>query len=104
MRPERRGKKIAEAAARQQIEAMTAEREAAKGKVEEAERQRLAAVTQLATVKAQQDTVVAERTAEVRAAMEKNKADEINTLRAQQASETQKLAEQMAALQRRLDT
>jgi hypothetical protein len=97
------GKKLAEAGLLQQIENLTAAQATAAAKSEQLEEQRLAAVTELVTVKAQKDAEIAARTAEVRAAMEVNKVEEINVVRAQHATEAKALNDQIAALQRRVE-
>lgn len=96
------GKKLADASLQQQIETLTLAQAATFGRAQELEEQRLAAVTELATVKAQKEAEIAARTAEVRAAMELNKVEEINAVRAQAATDAKALNEQIAALQKRV--
>lgn len=97
------GKKLAEAGLLQQIDTLTAAHVAATGRAQQLEEQRLQAVTDLATERAQKEAEVATRTAEVRTAMELSKAEEINIVRAQAATEAQGLNAQIAALQKRVD-
>lgn len=96
------GKTIASAALQQTIERMAGEQSEAKSKLEEAERQKLAAITELAKSKEQQEVVVAQRAAEVRTAMDKSKAEEINSIKAQHAEEARTLNDQIAALKKRV--
>lgn len=98
------GKALANLALQQTIERMSGEQSEAKSKLEEAERQKLAAITELAKSKEQQEAVAAQRAAEVRIAMDKSKAEEINSLKAQHAEEARTLNDQIAALQKRVAT
>lgn len=96
------GKTLADAALQQTIDRMVSEQSEANLKLEAAEREKLAAIAQLTKSKEEQEAVVAERAAELRSAMEKNKAEEINSLKAQHADEARTLNEQIAALQKRV--
>jgi len=98
------GKDAANAEAQQKIDAMVAAQEESRLKFEDLERQRIAAVGQLEALKANQEALVAQRTGEVRASLEKDKVAEIDALKAQHNEETQKLADQMQAMRRQLDT
>jgi hypothetical protein len=97
------GKRQATAEAQQQLETMTAERDVAARKVEEAETSKAVALKQFEELKAQHDAVVVQRTAEVRLAMEQDTLEKINVLNAKHAEDTQKLSEQLVTMQRRLD-
>jgi hypothetical protein len=98
------GKKVAEEAARQKIEALTAAREADALKVTEAEQKRLAAVSQFEALKAQTEVIAAARAAEVRAALEKASAEAMNAKDAQHAEAMQKVSDQLTAMQRRVES
>lgn len=97
------GKKLADTGLQQQIEALMTAQAATNTRAQLLEEQRLAAVTELATVKAQKDAEIATRTAEVRTAMELNKAEEINAVNAKNAAEAKMLNEKIAALQKLVD-
>jgi hypothetical protein len=94
------GKQAAEAEAQQRLAAALAAQEADKKKLQEAERQRLEAVNQYQTLKAQSDTIVTTRIAEARAAIEKSNAEANSVKDAQQAEAMQKLSDQLTVLQR----
>ena len=96
------GKKAAEAEANQRVEQLVAAQEVSRLKLEDSERQRLTVAGQYETLKAQNDTLVAERIAEARAALEKDTAEKINAKDAQHADATQKIVEQLKAVQARL--
>lgn len=96
-------KKAAEAEAQQKLDALQAAQEASAAKVQELAQQKAATEQQLAKLKADQETLIAARAAEARAAYEKTKAEEINTINSKHAEEKQKIVEQMTAMQRRLD-
>jgi hypothetical protein len=96
------GKNAAAAEGQQKMDALRAEQEAAKLKLQEAEQLKVAAEQQLAKLKADQEAIISARANEARAALEKAKADEINALNAKHAEDTQKLADQMKGMQRQL--
>ncbi|WP_316162836.1 hypothetical protein [Bradyrhizobium sp. SZCCHNRI20481] len=96
-------KKAAEEAGRQKIESLSAEREAATLKAAEAEGKRLEAVSQFEALKAQTETIAAARAAETRTALEKDNADKMKVKDAEHAAAIQKLSDQLAAVQRKLD-
>jgi hypothetical protein len=97
------GKKAAAAEAQQKVDVLQAEQQAAKLKLQQAEQLKAAAEEQVAKLKADQDAMVKARADEARAALETAKADEINALSAKHAQDTQKLSDQMAAMQRQLE-
>ena len=96
------GKALADASLQQIIEKITGDQAEAKSKLEEAERQRLAAIADLTKAKEEQEALIAQRTAEVRNAVDKSKTEEINSLKAQHAEEAKTLNDQIAALQKRV--
>lgn len=96
------GKALANASLQQIIEKMTADQAEAKSKLEEADQQRLAAIADLTKAKEEQEALIAQRTAEVRSAVDKSKLDEINSIKAQHAEESKTLNDQIAALQKRV--
>ena len=69
------GKQVAEAAAQRHLATVLAAQEADKKKLQEAEQQRLEAVTQYQTLKGQTDTIVTARVAEARTALGKSNAE-----------------------------
>jgi hypothetical protein len=97
-------KKAAEEASRVKIEALTAEREAAAAKLAEADEKRQQAVNEFESLKAQTETIAAARAAEVREAMEKDNTEKNKVKEAEHAAAMQKLAEQLSAVQRKLDS
>ena len=97
------GKKAAEAEAEQKVQQLAASLEADKLKLEESERQRLAAVNQYEALKTQANTIVATRIAEARAALEKSNTEAQNLKDAQHAEAMQKVSDQLRVLQRRVD-
>ncbi len=97
------GKKTAEAQAEQKVQQLVASQQADKLKLEESERQRLAAVNQYEALKTQTDTIITARVAEARAALEKSNAETVNAKDAQHAEAMQKLSDQLKAVQRRID-
>jgi hypothetical protein len=97
------GKKNAETEAQLKLDALQAAQMATNLKLQEVEQQKATAEKRLATVKAEQDTILAARSAEMRTALEKHKADEINALNAKHVEETQKLSDQMKTMQRQLE-
>jgi hypothetical protein len=96
-------KKEAESASRQKIESLMAEREAAAAKVAEAEEKRLQVVNQFEALKTQTEAVAAARAAEAREALEKDNADKMKAKEAEHAAAIQKLSDQLAVVQRKLD-
>jgi len=101
------GIKIAEAAAQERIEALVAAKEAlqatAAETLAEAERQKNEAVSQAQNLKANIDSAINQRSQEIREAMEKDKTDTVNAIKAQHFQEALKLNEMVQNLQRRLD-
>jgi hypothetical protein len=101
------GKKIAEAAAQSQMQALRDANEHLKlitaEQLAEANRQREKALQDMESLKADQEKVIGQRTTEVREAMEKDKLDAVNTVKAQHFEETLKLNEMVQTLQRRLE-
>jgi hypothetical protein len=101
------GMKIAEAAAQERIQTLVAANQTlqttAAEKLAEAERQKNEAVSQTENLKAAMETTVNQRAQEIRAAMEKDKTDTVNAVKAQHFQETLKLNEMAQNLQRRLD-
>jgi hypothetical protein len=96
-------KRLAEEASRQQIERLTAQRESANAKFAEAEEKRQAAVNQFEGLKAQTETIAAARAAEAREAVEKDNAEKNKVKDAEHAAAMQKMAAELAAVQRKLD-
>ena len=96
------GKSIANAALQQTIAKMASDQLEVKSKFEEAERQRLAALEEVAKSQQKIEEIVSQRTTEVRTAMEKSKVDDLNALKAQHAEESRKMNDQIAALQKRV--
>jgi hypothetical protein len=96
-------KKETEEASRTKIESLTAEREAAAAKIAEMEEKRLQAVTQFEALKTQTETIAAARAAEAREALEKDSAEKMRSKEAEHATAIQKLSDQLAAVQRKLD-
>lgn len=94
------GKKAAEAEAEQRLVALQTAQEADKKKLQEAEQRRVEAVSQLAALTAQTDTIVATRVAEARTALEKNNTETLNLKEAQHAAAMQKLSEELKTMQR----
>ena len=84
-------------AANENLQATTAE------KLAEAERQKNEAVSQAEALKANMENAVNQRAQEIRDAMEKDKTDTVNTIKAEHFQETLKLTEMVQNLQRRLD-
>jgi hypothetical protein len=101
------GIKTAEAAAAERIQSLVAANEtlqvATAEKLSEAERQKNEAVSQAESLKANMETTVNQRALEIREAMEKDKTDTVNAVKAQHFQETLKLNEMVQNLQRRLD-
>lgn len=101
------GAKAAEAAAQERINSLTAANAALQAanaeKLAEAERQKNEAVGQVEALKASMDSAVNQRAQEIREALEKDKADTVNTIKSDHFKETQKLNEMVQSLQRRLD-
>lgn len=101
------GVKIAEAAAQERIQFLTATNETLQAttaeKLADAERQKNEAITQTEALKAGMDTAVSQRAQEIREAMEKDKTDTVNAVKAEHFQETLKLTEMVQNLQRRLD-
>lgn len=97
------GKKTAEALLQQQIVALTAAQAAATQQAQETEQKRLDAVTELTTLKAQQEAAIKTRTDEVRVAMEAQKLEEINAINAKNAADAKVQNDKIAALQKRVD-
>jgi hypothetical protein len=97
------GKRQAAAEAQLKWDSIAAEHEVAKRKLEESEKLKLTTEKRFEELKAQHDAALAQRTAEVRAAIEKDGIEKINALTAKHAKDTQGLAEQLKSMQRRLD-
>lgn len=101
------GMKAAEAAAQERINSLaatnTALQTANAEKLAEAERQKNEAVGQMEALKANMESAVNQRAQEIREALEKDKADTVNTIKSDHFKETQKLNEMVQSLQRRLD-
>jgi hypothetical protein len=101
------GMKTAEAAAQERIQSLIAANEtlqvATTEKVAEAERQKNEALNQVESLKANLEGAVTQRAQEIREAMEKDKAESVNAVKAQHFQETLKLNEMVQNLQRRLD-
>src|SRR5258705_5241010 len=72
-------------------------------RIAESEEKRLQAVNQLETLKAQTETIATARAAEARQAIEKDNAEKMKTKDTEHAAAMQKLSDQLAALQRKLD-
>jgi hypothetical protein len=96
------GKQAAAAEAQQKLEALQAAQTASAAKLQELQQQKAEVEKQLAITKTEQDATLAARSAEMRAAYEKNKTDELNARDAKHAEGTQKLLEQIKAMERRL--
>lgn len=101
------GIKIAEAAAQERIQTLVAANEALQAttaeKLAEGERQKNEAVSQAESLKANMENTVNQRAQEIREAMEKDKTDTVNAIKAQHFQGTLKLNEMVQNLQRRLD-
>jgi hypothetical protein len=101
------GIKIAEAAAGERIQSLVAANETLQAttaeKLAEAERQKNEAVGQAENLKANMENAVNQRAQEIREAMEKDKTDTVNAVKAEHFQETLKLNEMVQNLQRRLD-
>ena len=101
------GIKIAEAAAAERIQSLVATNEALQAatteRVAEVERQRSEAVSQVESLKANMGDAVNQRAQEIREAMEKDKTETVNAVKAHHFQETLKLNEMVQNLQRRLE-
>lgn len=96
------GKQAAAAEAQQKLETLQAAQAASDAKLQELQQQKADVDKQLATAKSEQNAIVAARSAEIRAAYEKNKTDELNARDAKHAEAAQKLLEQIKVMERRL--
>ncbi|MBV8188898.1 MAG: DUF2130 domain-containing protein [Alphaproteobacteria bacterium] len=72
-------------------------------KVAAAEREKQGAMTQLETLKAEQDKTIGDRVQEARDALERDKTDALNAEKARHAEETQKLTGKLETLTRQLE-
>ena len=101
------GIKIAEATAAERIQSLVVANEtlqaASAEKLADAERQKNEAVSQAETLKANMENAVNQRAQEIREAMEKDKTDTVNAVKAQHFQETLKLNDMVQNLQRRLE-
>lgn len=101
------GRKTAEVAAQERIQSFETANEALKTssaeKLAEAERQKNEAVTQAASLKANFESTLNQRTQEIREALDKDKIETVNAVKAEHFAETLKLNGLVQNLQRRLD-
>lgn len=94
-----KGQAVAEARLAGKSEAEATSRK----KIAESERQKTAAVTQYQTLKTRHEEVVKQRVQETRDALEKDKTDSVNALKAKHFEDTQKLSALVEDLKRKLE-